>query len=245
MHVEVCQAGRIYTWDWAIRHISAEFRDGECVCVLGANGSGKTTFLKLISSIIRPTEGKVLFDGIKLRLGGIGQRRELMLLHPDPPLIGRSLSEHIGTAIAAYGQDRPGIENVAAEWIRKFGIEDLVLSKNTQGSRGQKMKTWFATLFTLRPKLWLLDEPHQCGLDAHGMEIVEQEIASHRNTGGIVIFTSQWPPHARRLADRMLILEDGGLVYDGALRGAEQPSDLSPQTAAILRSLESESIRSL
>ena len=69
----------------------------------------------------------------QVAVGGIGQRRERMLLHLDPPLIGLSVVEQIGTAVAAYGQDHWGIENVAADWIRKFAIEALVLSKNSRG----------------------------------------------------------------------------------------------------------------
>ncbi|MEM7475763.1 MAG: ATP-binding cassette domain-containing protein [Planctomycetota bacterium] len=242
MKLEICNVGRIYTWDWALRGISTAIQGGESVCVLGANGSGKTTLLKLLAGVIRPTEGQVLFDERRVRASSVGPKRELMFLHPYPPRFGGNPLKHLANVIALFGYDKPGIEKEAAHWIRKFEIDSLALrSDRYNSSRGELMKFWFTSLFSIRPKLWLLDEPHQCGLDAHGLEIVEDEIKQHQQSGGMVVFTSQWPPHAKRLASRVLLLHEGKLLHDASTDSvAADLSDLQPSVRAIVRSLESD-----
>lgn len=249
MQLVLDNVGRIYTWQWAVKNVTTTIDAGECVCVLGANGCGKSTLLNLIGGVQRTTTGLVDVRDDE-RFGhqstSLGRRRRMMLIHPDQPIIGGSVAVHLGAAISLHGKDQVGIEDTAAEWLEAFGIDDKVFGdKNdrVKMSRGQQAKLWLTTLFTIRPDIWLLDEPHQCGLDAHGVEVLEEEIRSHCKTGGIVFFTSQWPPHARRLANRMILLDKGEPVYVGAVDNVVQQFDSrDPRVAAILRLLESEQV---
>ncbi len=239
MRLTLERVGRIYSWNWVIRDVSTMFSDGQIVCVLGANGVGKSTLLKLIAGILRPTTGSVQLDGRKVRLGAVGVRRRMMFIEPDQPQLCLRPVHHLGAAISLYRDGAAGVENTAAQWIEEFGIQDGLNSDSARYSRGERMKLWLTTLFTIRPELWLLDEPHQCGLDARGIEILESQIQLHRRAGGIVIFTSQWPPHARRLADRVLVLSAGILAFDGKLDDLINSANaLDPGVGAILRSLE-------
>jgi ABC-2 type transport system ATP-binding protein len=239
VEVVLDRVGRIYQWEWAVREVSARFKDAEIVCLLGANGSGKSTLLKLISGMIRPTSGVVQADQKQIRRGAIGLRRRMLLIQPDQPQLGINPLTHLGAAISLYQKDTVGIEDTAAKWIHEFGLAHNLSNDQVRLSRGQQMKLWLATLFTIRPDLWLLDEPHQCGLDAHGIEILESEMNAHRAAGGTIVFTSQWPPHARRLADRLLVLDEGKLAFEGDVGMLSQSVDSRDRSlAAIVRCLE-------
>ena len=164
------RVGRIFTWEWAVKDISAEFKSGDCVCILGANGSGKSTLLQLICGSRRPTRGAIRIDGRRLRTGSIRERKSVMLVHPDQEMISKRIASHLGTAITLYGRDVDGVEDEAEYWLGEFGLlHKSVTNDNVQFSRGEKTKLWLSTLFTVRPPIWLLDEPHQSGLDARGV----------------------------------------------------------------------------
>lgn len=244
MDITLENLGRIYSWDWALRNVSATIHDGESVCILGENGSGKSTLLQMIGGVIRPTQGSVRIDEHRARRGAVTARRRMLLLHPDQPMMGKNVVTHLGAAISLFDRDEPGIEDVAAKWLETLKVPYVSTpQESVRLSRGQSMKLWMATLFTLRPHLWMLDEPHQSGLDAFGIEILEHEIRSHRDAGGIVVFTSQWPPHARRLADRLFLLHGNELVFDGTVEGLSNHIDTVDESLhAILRKLESDDV---
>lgn len=239
MDIKLENVGRIYSWDWVLRHANATISDGQTVCILGENGSGKSTLLKMIGGVIRPTEGLVRVGGKRVHRGAHTTRRHMLLLHPDQPVLGGNVLRHMGAAISLFGRDELGIEDVAAEWLEKLNVPYSSTSeKNVRLSRGQAMKLWMATLFTLRPHIWLLDEPHQSGLDAFGIEILEQQINDHRRSGGIVVFTSQWPPHAGRLADRVFLLHGKRIVFDAAVDAiADDLETVDDSLNAVLRHL--------
>ena len=244
MEIVLDRVGRIYEWQWAIRNINATVEPGNCVCLLGANGSGKSTLLTMISGYMRPTEGRVLIGGRRNRLGAIHLRKQMMLIEPDQKMIGNNAVLHLGTAISLYDCDRFGIEDDAVKWLQALGIADALANSGKQSSRlsrGQQTKLWLATLFTVGPQIWLLDEPHQCGLDAQGIEVLEEQIEAHCKRGGTVIFTSQWPPHANRLANKVLLLSSGELAYFGSIKEmSEHYASRDPAIAPILRLLETE-----
>ncbi len=242
MEITLENVGRIYTWNWAVRNVSASVRGGESICILGENGSGKSTLLKMLAGVLRPTEGTIRINDRNVRRGAIGVSRKLLLLHPDQPMLGNDAVSHLGAAISLFQCDQPGIEQTASDWLQRLKVPSITSpQEKAKLSRGQTMKLWMATLFTLRPPIWLLDEPHQSGLDPFGMETLENEIGTHLNSGGIVVFTSQWPPHARRLAKRMWLLHNNRLVFDGGVNALSGGVDCGDRSLnAILRQLDSD-----
>lgn len=243
MQIQLDNLGRIYTWDWAVRGLSATLAAGEVTCILGANGSGKSTLLKLIADAIEPTEGRVLYDGKPLRATSHSTRRRFMLLEPEMPIIAQSALRHIGAMLSIYKQDADDIHQRGVDWLKRFGLPPSMFRGQPNFSRGQRMKLWLAAMLTIRPDIWLMDEPHQSGLDAAGMEILENEIRRHCESGGSVVFTTQYPPHATELADRVMVLNSGSQAFFGTVSElAREPSESeSDPFAAIVRSLQKQS----
>jgi ABC-type uncharacterized transport system ATPase subunit len=101
-----------------------------------------------------------------------------------------------------------------ADWFDALEVTKAYRN-NVEGlSKGQWYKMLLVGLFVIRPELWLLDEPFSAGLDAAGLQTLETQVRAHRDSGGIVLFSSQWPDHARRLADRAVVLHEGRCVWD-------------------------------
>ena len=213
MSISIQNVSRDFRSLWALREINAEIAAGSTVAVLGANGAGKSTLLRLIAGWIPPAEGRIQIQGHTMRINSMSVRRRLMLL--DEPRSGEaSIIEMIGQAISDYQVDRPELANEVAEWFEKLDLVGNYGKSANAVSKGQRYKVAMICLFLVRPNVWLLDEPFSAGLDAGGLQVLESEMAAHAAAGGTVVFSSQWPDHANRLADRSLVLHEGKVVCD-------------------------------
>jgi ABC-type multidrug transport system ATPase subunit len=213
MLVEIFRAGREFDGHWAVRGLSTNLQPGSVVAVLGANGAGKTTLLRLLAGWLPLSEGAIQFDGSPLRHTATRLRRRVMLL--DDVVRRNSLPlDVIGRQIKDYGADRPGIEDEVANWFDALDVTRVYQNYAGSLSKGQWYKMTMGGLFVINPEVWLLDEPFSAGLDASGLQTLESQIRARRESGGIVVVSSQWPEHARRLADRALVLHEGRLVWE-------------------------------
>ena len=219
MQIELIEAGKHFSHVWALRNISARFESGKIYAVLGANGAGKSTLLKLLAGWLPLTNGQILIDGMPLRPTAARLRRNLMLLADERPnlaLGSRTPLKSLARNIEDYRADHPGIEDEVADWCERLAVISLVGRTGEQISKGQAYKLAMIELFVIAPPVWLLDEPFSAGLDAAGLLALENQIRQHANKGGTVIFSSQWPEHAKRLADQAFVLHEGTLVWNDA-----------------------------
>lgn len=213
--LELNDAGRRFDSKWAVRGLSNRIEPGTVVAVLGANGAGKSTLLRLLAGWLPLSAGRILFDDSPLRPTATRLRRRAMLL--EDAVQGRVHPvDLLGQRIKDYAADRPGIEDEIAKWFDALDITSVYRNEATRLSKGQFYKMLLVGLFAIDPDLWLLDEPFSAGLDASGLQHLETQIRRHAEAGGTVIFSSQWPDHAKRLADRALVLHEGELKWDAS-----------------------------
>ncbi len=235
MLVEICSASRRFDGQWAVHAVSTRFHPGSVVAVLGANGAGKSTLLRLLAGWLPLSDGAIRFDGAPLRHTATRLRRRAMLL--DEVQRRTSLPiEILGRRIKDYDADRNGIEDEVADWFDALDITRVYRNQAGNLSRGQWYKMTMVGLFVINPELWLLDEPFSAGLDARGLQTLESQIRAHRDSGGSVVVSSQWPEHARRVADRALVLHEGRLVWD-AEPTEQVPADRLETADAALRAV--------
>lgn len=213
MLIEICHAGREFDGQWAVRDLSTNLHPGSVVAVLGANGVGKTTLLRLLAGWLPLSEGVIRFDGSPLRHTATRLRRRVMLLD-DAVRRNTSPVELLSRQISDFGADREGIEDEVANWFDALDITKVYQKQSGSLSKGQWYKIMLVGLFVICPEVWLLDEPFSAGLDANGIQTLETQIRACRDSGGIVVLSSQWPDHARRLADRAIVLHEGRLVWE-------------------------------
>lgn len=238
--IQFQNTGRNFRGRWALRGVNATITPGTICSVLGANGAGKSTLLRLLAGWLPVSEGRILFHESPMRPTAIHLRRQAMLLDDaggPTRREARSSVQELCDTIQNYQVDRPGIEKEVADWFEKLEIISVYKARPGEMSKGQAYKIAMISLFVTSPYVWLLDEPFSAGLDASGLRILDEQMAKHAAGGGIVVFSSQWPEHARRLADWALVLHEGNLAWSAAPDTLPTVEETPPALQAVLQGL--------
>lgn len=212
MHVVVRQLSKAYGLLWALRDVSVELQQGECVALLGPNGAGKTTFLKLLSALLRPTSGEIELDGERLAQGSQRLRSLIGFLTPHGHFYeDLTARENLKLFCSLYGK---AMGSGAVERILDFvGLarwsDDYVGSL----SSGMKCRLAIAKWLLLKPRLLLLDEPFGA-LDGSGVDLLENYIRELCRSGGTVVMATHHVARVLGLCSRALILHQGRLIFD-------------------------------
>lgn len=240
MSIRFENVSRSFGSQLALHEISTTISAGKMVAIMGANGAGKSTFLQLLAGWIPASKGRITLDDFLIKPTRLSVRRRLMMLD-EPRRHDAPVLSVIGQAVKDYQVDRENIETEVASWMDQLNMVDTYRKTSRNVSKGQRYKAALISLFAVAPPVWLLDEPFSCGLDAVGLEVMQREMRNHVCGGGTVVFSTQWPEHAARLADQVLVLEEGKLAWDNTPSGEideDTMSKASPTLAAVLRGLQ-------
>lgn len=154
------------------RKLSLALKPGEALHVVGSNGIGKSSLIRILAGLLRPFAGAVEREGA---VGLIDERHAL-----DPQV-------ELGTALAFWREFDGGEAP-----LDRLGLTDLLDVPVRYLSTGQKKRAALARLLAQRAPIWLLDEPLN-GLDSGGVELVESLIAEHLTGGGMAVIASHQP----------------------------------------------------
>ena len=189
----------------ALRGVSFQIGDGEVVGIIGRNGSGKSTLLKIIAGVIKPTRGRLEINGTVAALIELGAG-----FHPD--LTGR---ENIVLNGLLLGMSRKQILTRENDIIAFSGLEDFIDSPIKQYSSGMYMRLAFALAVEVDPEILLIDEILAVG-DAEFQEKCDIRMREFRQRGKTIVFVSHSLEAVRRICTRLLLLDHGKMLADGA-----------------------------
>ena len=207
---------------WALENVCLELEPGQVVALLGPNGAGKTTLLNCLAGIVRPSQGKIRYDGEVFHRGCMDLRRRLMFLPDGPMLFARmSVLRHVAMCIRLYERPNPNEQRVV-EILERLDLLPLATVPIGKMSRGQMYKSALTALLTVDPELWILDEPMASGMDPNGIAYFKQEARLAAKRGRTVIYTTQILEIAERFSDRICILDHGGLRLSGRVEELRQ-----------------------
>jgi branched-chain amino acid transport system ATP-binding protein len=195
--------------------VSLEIAAGECVCLLGRNGVGKTTTMRSVMGLLRPTSGRVVWKGREITgwsphrvaRAGIG-------FVPEDRRIFAELSVWENLDVAARAARRPGNWDVAAVYDLFPKLGEL---RNRQGgflSGGEQQMLTIARTLMGNPELLLLDEPSE-GLAPLVVETLLDNILSLKQQGVTILLAEQGVDFSLAIADRVYILEKGAIRHSG------------------------------
>jgi ABC-type polysaccharide/polyol phosphate transport system ATPase subunit len=199
---------------WALRDVSLGINAGESVGIIGRNGSGKSTFLRLVAGIYRPTAGR-----LAVRRGArMGTLIELGVgFHPE--LTGR---QNVFLNAAVYGFSRAEIEALYGRIVEYSGLPDFMDVALKNYSSGMMMRLAFAVAANLDPDLLLLDEIFAVGDEAFQQQCV-RTMQQFRADGRTILFVSHSMAAIRSVCDRVCFLDRGRLIFDGGVgQGIEE-----------------------
>jgi branched-chain amino acid transport system ATP-binding protein len=204
----------------ALRGVDLEVRAGELVCLLGANGSGKSSTLRAISGLVRPTAGRILFEGRSIARQEPAAILEAGIAHcPEGRRVFPHLTVEENLAMGAYvRRDRAGIATDLERVCTHFPIlgERRHQAAGTLSGGEQQMLAIGRALMA-RPKLILFDEP-SLGLAPTVVETTFAVIADIRRQGTTVLMVEQNAYLTLQMADRGYVMETGRIVLAGTAR---------------------------
>ena len=190
---------------WALARLSAEIRSGERVLLTGENGAGKTTLLRILSTIQKPTRGRLQLFGLDARqnLGEVRARLAL-ITHQNHLYDDMTAWENLDLMARLSG----ACFEEGRRLLVRVGLEAHANRRVRHFSAGMKRRLCFARLLLRRPELVLLDEPFG-QLDPQGVSLVESLIGEVKEMGATLIMSTHDLPRGLRLCDRHLTLAGG------------------------------------
>lgn len=204
----------------AVNDMSFTVREGEIVGLLGENGAGKTTTLRMIATMIKPTDGYAEVNGHNIISEPYKVRGEIgILFGGEVGLYDRlTAKENIRYFGELNGMNKSEIEERIVKLSEMLDMDEYINRRVGKFSRGMKQKVAIARSIVHNPKVMLFDEP-STGLDVTSSKIVQDFILKCKEQGKAIIFSSHSMKEVERLCDRVVIITKGKLVEDSTLDG--------------------------
>ncbi|SFU88351.1 amino acid ABC transporter ATP-binding protein, PAAT family [Polaromonas sp. YR568] len=199
LHAVSVQFGRVQ----ALSDCSLRIKAGEKLALIGSNGSGKSTLLRTLNGLVRPASGSLQRDM---------QARQAMLFQ-RPYMLRTSVLNNVALGLWLGGARWQEAKARALAALERVGLESLATRNAKALSGGQQQRVALARAWALKPQVLLLDEP-TASLDPTAKREVERLMAEFADAGMTLVFSSHNLGQVKRLASRVIYLEQGRLVAD-------------------------------
>lgn len=205
----------------ALKPISYKVCRGEVVAIMGANGSGKTTLIHLIAGLLRPSDGELSIADKRVtrkkrtKLHQLAGKVGIVFQNPELLLQAETVADEVAFGPKNLKLAGEPLQTLVTDTLARFDLDRLATEAPYSLSRGQRQRVAVAANFSLYPELFLLDEP-TTGQDAqHLHQLMGELCAEIKRENRSLIFTTHDAQLTLNYADRVLLLREGELVFDG------------------------------
>ncbi|MBI5773273.1 MAG: ABC transporter ATP-binding protein [Verrucomicrobia bacterium] len=199
----------------AVNDITLTVGRGEFFAVLGPNAAGKTTMIKVVTGLLKPTAGTARVAGFDIQTHPLEARRRLAYV-PDFPFLYDKLTpwEFFRFTGQIFQMPEGRMEEAAKELIARFNLEDF-LRKPIEGlSHGTKQRVAIASALLHDPEVFIIDEP-MVGLDPHHARVLKDTLKERSRRGMTVFVSTHQLSVAEEMADRIGIIHQGKFIAVG------------------------------
>ena len=207
----------------AVQGLSLQVAKGQVFGCIGPNGAGKSTTIKLLLNLIRSDSGSITINGVSSR--EVASRAQVGYL-PENPYIYEYLTAHeyLRYSGRISGMSGNTIRSRADELLAKLKLDQAAQRRISGYSKGMQQRTAIAAALIHDPELVILDEP-MSGLDPLGRKLIFDLIAELKQQGKTVFISSHVLTDIERLCDRIGIIVQGKLCYEGNVSSLDMPLD--------------------
>jgi energy-coupling factor transport system ATP-binding protein len=205
----------------ALSDLSFTIRKGELVAVVGASGSGKTTLVQHFNGLLKPSSGQIRIGEQDISQNKtdhhwIRKQVGIVFQFPENQLFEETVADDIAFGPRNLNWTSAQVDRSVRSSLSLVGLSETYLTRHPfHLSGGERRRVAIAGVLAMDPSILILDEPTS-GLDWSGSEKIESVIRQYHQMGRTVVFVSHDMNLVARLADRILILRQGKLVFDGS-----------------------------
>lgn len=202
----------------AVEGVTATFERGSFTAVLGRNGSGKSTFAKLLNALLLPTRGVVYVDSVSTVqeefIWRIRKTVGMIFQNPDNQIVGTTVEEDVAFGLENLGVEPQEIRRRVDGVLASIGMSEFTESQPHHLSGGQKQKVAIAGILAMKPECIVLDEATSMLDPAGRREVMEVMKRLNREENITVIHITHHMDEAC-FADRIIVLDEGQIVMQG------------------------------
>lgn len=218
--LEVCNVTKIYREflkeNVACKNVSFEVKEGEIVSLLGLNGAGKSTIIKIIAGLVKPSEGDVLIEGCSVVKNPILAKREIGVLFENAPLYNDlTVEEFLMFSMQMRGILKREARKLLAEALDADDLNGIQSKKIATLSKGYKQRVASASIFACRPRVFILDEPTS-NLDSVQLKNFGKHILQ-LDKSRIVLISTHNLEFAQEICTKHILLKNGEVILQGSI----------------------------
>ncbi|MBI5019841.1 MAG: ABC transporter ATP-binding protein [Ignavibacteriales bacterium] len=199
----------------AVNDLSINIGTGEFYGFLGPNGAGKTTTIKMMTGLFIPTSGSIVVDGYDILKQPLEAKHKIGYI-PDQPFLYEKLTgrEFLYFSAGLYSVDHDKATKKIKELLELFEIGSWIDQRTENYSQGMRQRVVIAAALLHEPRVLVIDEP-MVGLDPRSAHIVKTTFKEKSKKGITIFMSTHSLPVAEELCDRIGIIKDGRLIYEG------------------------------
>ncbi|MCJ0571038.1 ABC transporter ATP-binding protein [Enterococcus cecorum] len=200
-----------------LKDLNFEIENGELVALIGLNGAGKSTTIKEIIGLLKPTSGSIEIDGLSLNKSASQYRQKIGFI-PESPVLYEELTlrEHIEVTAMAYDIPMDVAMQRADKLLKTFRLEKRLDWFPANFSKGMKQKVMIVCAFLIEPSLYIIDEPF-LGLDPLAIYALLELLKEEKAKGKSILMSTHVLSTAEKYCDRFIFLHEGQIKSQGTL----------------------------
>ena len=214
--IRVESVGKQFAGRSVLEQLSFNVPEGRITSLLGANGAGKTTSLRIVTGLLRADSGRVCLGDIDVAQNPMAARRQLGVVGDREGLYERlTVEEYLTLFARMQGLAGERLRQSLASVREELELEELWRRRTRGFSQGERMKVSLARAMVHSPPYLILDEPTR-GLDVLAARLLRRTLLRLRAQGATILFSSHVMSEVEELSDRVLIMSGGRIVGDGS-----------------------------